>query len=364
MKLKSIFGLREIIKNEEINYEASSFFLQQSSLGAEAFDFGIKIKDGSTQFLKLYQATSEKTDPEKEKISLERIIVYSSYLKKAFKENKLGELNGISFGIISPSRILDDTKNYQNIKEFCKNNNYEFILYDISSQNFFIRDKGKNNCYNNDLYKINENYSLPIINFEDIINIKNFTMLSTRKVKKRDEDKEDENSTNIVNTKLKDYLKKIKRVSKLEYHGKFSDINKLHEKYFCYIYDNDNNFAYFYKDKIVDKNYDKEENEKPRKITLILYSSEIPIIEYNESSLLVDDIQEPKNRGCKKNKKKTPRKENAMKLKEENEEKNETEEKKEKYEKKEHRKTKEGKNNIITSSTKMLGNKKKNTSKK
>ena len=65
------------MKKNEINYETSSFFLQQSSLGAEAFDFGIKIKNGSIQFLKLYQATSEKTDPEKEKISLERINIYT-----------------------------------------------------------------------------------------------------------------------------------------------------------------------------------------------------------------------------------------------------------------------------------------------
>lgn len=299
LELKSIFGLKEIKKNPKINYELSSFILKQKSLGAEAFDLGIKIKSSSKQFLKLYQSTSERTDEEKQKISIEKITIFCSYIKLKFEEYNLGKLDSISFGIISPSRILDNLNKYRDLKTFCRKNQYEFILFDLNERSFFIKDKGEKILINEDLYKINDKYNLNIPNFKDIIDINNKSLqiLSPRKVKGRNEEDEDLESQN----KAKDYIKeRIKRISKFEYFGEFSDLKKLDKNYFCYLYDKDDNYAYFYENKFLYINIEKKDKTRNKKrITLILYSIEIQPKSYEESSIELDE----KKKGKLKNKK-------------------------------------------------------------
>ena len=272
LEVESIFSLRDLKKEKNMNYEFSSFYLKQRSLGGEIFDFGIKIKTSSNkQFLKLGQETFEKTEDELKKISKEKMKIYCSYIQKEFKEKELGDLDGISFFVISPERILENRKSYKLLKKFCKENGYEFILFNLSKRTFFKRNKGKNIPFDYENWnKVNTEFLLDVPKFKDIIDVKNnLQMLSPRRVKNRDEDIEDLNSQK----KAKKYIKKeIKRIAKKEYNGTFSDITSLNTNYFAYLYDK-NNAAYFFKNKFLDFNINNEDSNN-RKINIILYSFE------------------------------------------------------------------------------------------
>ena len=65
MNLQSIFGLKDLEKIKNVDYEFSNFFLNQKSSGGEMFDFAMKIIKDNKQYLKLTQMTSDKSDDEK-----------------------------------------------------------------------------------------------------------------------------------------------------------------------------------------------------------------------------------------------------------------------------------------------------------
>ena len=269
LKLWSIFGLKDVKKLDNVKYESSNFILEQESSGGEAFDFGIKITSQNKQILKLYNSTSDKTKEEKNKLRKEKINAYSSYLKKRFKDEQLGELDAISFGIISSKIILNDKKKYQKMKEFCKKNNYEFILFDLDDRSFYVENNnGKLISYGEDIYKIKKENCLNIIDFDKIFTIKkNLEMLSTRHVKSGKEKEEDE----IANIYAKEKIgKNVVRVSKFEYKGDIFDLTELNEDYLCFFSDNKKKKAFFYKDSFfqIDDNFDR----KKKLFNLILYS--------------------------------------------------------------------------------------------
>ena len=280
LEVQSIFGLKKIQKKENINYQNSSFFIKQNSSNAEMFDFAFKIIKDNKQYLKLTQATSIKTKDEQEKLSLEKMLINCSYLKKEFKENNLGDLDGISFCIISPLRILEKKyiKDYRSLKRFCRENNYEFILFDLDKKSFF---KKENKILKSiDILDIDNKYQLDVIDFDKIIQIeKPLQIISVRKVKERDENMEDINAQKEALNYIKE---NIKRIAKFEYTGSFNDIKGLKENYFAYIYFQKLNSAYFYKDRIINTNISFEVGNK--KLTLILYSTEMSIMKYLDSS--------------------------------------------------------------------------------
>ena len=104
-------------------------------------------------------------------------------------------------------------------------------------------------------------------------------IISVRKVKERDENMEDINAQKEALNYIKE---NIKRIAKFEYTGSFNDIKGLKENYFAYIYFQKLISAYFYKDRIINTNISFEVGNK--KLTLILYSTEMSIIKYLDSS--------------------------------------------------------------------------------
>ena len=299
LQLKSIFGLREIKKKEGINYESSNFFLKQTSLGGELFDFGFKIQKNLKQYLKLTQITFDKNFEDLNKLSIEKLIIHCSYLKKLIKENNLGNIDGISFSIIAPSRILKNEKMYTIFEKFCEINKYEFILFDLNKKTFYKKEEGKNKSYNKKLFEINKDYLLDVPDFEDIIKInKNLLILSTRNVKERDEISEDSKAKEIA----KNYITKeeIIRVAKFQFGGNFSDIKSLEKDYFGYIYSKDKKSAYFYDENIINRNFKPNKKSFKETLTLILYSKEK--VNHNLKEL----VSEENDKKTKKNKKAKP----------------------------------------------------------
>ena len=320
LKVHSIFGFRGVIIKENINYNFKNFIIKQNSLGAEAFDFAIKLRINNKNYLKIYQITSFKSDEDLEKLCLEKLLIYISYIIEEFKKYNLGEIDGVIFGIITFTEIHDEPI-YKKLKIFCKKNNYEFILFDINEASFKIRQNNSYIKYDKELFQFNNEYKLNIPKFKDIININNkeLIMMSSRIVKNKKKEKENEEdkiSQNIFNNNSGQNCK-IKRVSKLKYKGMFKDIIELDKNYFIYAYDK-NNKCYFY-----DKNLINCKNgEKCSLITIILYSIILPLENYEDSSSeaynpIPKKRRKIKNNNENKNKTKT-RKKNEKKNKIEN----------------------------------------------
>ena len=285
LEVKSIFGLRELMKKNNFNYTNTNIFIKQNIPNTEMFDFAFKIIKENKQYLKIVQATSIKTEDEKEKLSIEKIKINCSYLKNEFKKNDLGNIDGFSFCIIAPLSIIKDSnKNYKDLKRFCRENNYEFILFDLNTCLFYERVKG--NSIEKDIFEIDDKYLLNVIDFNEIIEINHpLTILSSRKVKERDEDKEDEKAEE----KAKNLMgQSIKRIAKFEFKGNFTDLKKLNENYFAYIYlkSKEEISIYFYKEIIIKNNEVKDYNNfSDKRLTLILYSIKQINKEYFDSSL-------------------------------------------------------------------------------
>ena len=297
LEVKSIFGLKELEKKEEFDYINSNFFIKQKSSNAEMFDFAFKIIKDNKQYFKITQITSTKTKDEKKKLSIEKIKISCSYLRNEFKKNGLGDIDGFSFCIIFPLTILkdNDKKNYKDLKKFCRENNYEFLLFDLKNKSFCKKIKEK--YFQKDVFEIDIKHQLNIDDFNTIININApLTILSLRKVKNGMEDLEDLNAEQ----KAKNYItQSIERIAKFEFTGKFTDIKRLKENYFAYIYLKKEISIYFYKDTIIknDENLNYN-NYSNKKLYLILYSAK----EINEDYL--DSSPESENDEIKEDKQK------------------------------------------------------------
>ena len=152
------------------------------------------------------------------------------------------------------------------------------MLFDLKNKSFCKKIKEK--YFQKDVFEIDIKHQLNIDDFNTIININApLTILSLRKVKNGMEDLEDLNAEQ----KAKNYItQSIERIAKFEFTGKFTDIKRLKENYFAYIYFQKLISAYFYKDRIINTNISFEVGNK--KLTLILYSTEMSIIKYLDSS--------------------------------------------------------------------------------
>ena len=78
----SIYAFQGVQKYENINYNLLNFIIKQKSQGAEAFDFCIKIRIMNKNYLKFYQTTSFKSIEDLEKLKIEKIMIYISYIIK------------------------------------------------------------------------------------------------------------------------------------------------------------------------------------------------------------------------------------------------------------------------------------------
>ena len=117
---------------------------------APIYDFAILIKNENGDYiLKVYQISTNKNKDDLKKLEF-NIIEYdlNYFIEKLYRIIGI-EIKSFTFGIIaSYQSYKNKNKNLQNISNFCIENKYEFLLYDIEQNTFFINKSKKKNEYN------------------------------------------------------------------------------------------------------------------------------------------------------------------------------------------------------------------------
>jgi len=117
---------------------------------APIYDFAILIKNKNGDYiLKAYQVSINKSKDDLKKLEF-NIIEYdlNYFIEKLYRIIGI-EIKSFTFGIIaSYQSYKNKNKNLQNISNFCIENKYEFLLYDIEQNTFFIKKSKKKNEYN------------------------------------------------------------------------------------------------------------------------------------------------------------------------------------------------------------------------
>ena len=192
-KNKNYFNLKKL-KDKNI------FFKQASSKG-EKYDCGFLIQQEENIYIKLYQITKNKYQTELNKLERNILNLDVEYMSNQLEKIGFKKIKKISFGIISNfnlySKYLDNDKNssFLQLRNFCKIQKYEFLLFDFKKLNFYIEENvnqmfcvNNNNKNNNNiinfiennemLYLFNDFYKFDFLDFPLIT--KNLTKRSTK----------------------------------------------------------------------------------------------------------------------------------------------------------------------------------------
>ena len=110
---------------------------------APLYDFAVLIKNNEGKFiLKVYQVTINKPIENLQQLYIVKIIYDLSYFIEKICRIFNIEIEGFSFGIItSLQHFKTDDKNILIMIDFCQKNNYEYLLYNIFKNNFFLYKK-------------------------------------------------------------------------------------------------------------------------------------------------------------------------------------------------------------------------------
>ena len=161
-------------KFPKININKNILFYQTNS-NAPFYDFSVLLKDKDDNYiLKTFQAFINKTEEEIKKIDCDKIKYDLSYYIEKVNRALNIKIKGFTLGIILSKNRFDkkkEDKSVKNIKNFCLKNNYEFILYDIDENKFFVDESRIKDQYDikeiKSLEEIKTNYFKPIKIFKD-----------------------------------------------------------------------------------------------------------------------------------------------------------------------------------------------------
>ena len=134
-------------KFPKFTLENNLLFYQNNS-NSPLYDFGVLIKDEEGKLiLKIFQVFINKSVEDIKKLISEKIQFDLSYFIEKLNRIFNIEIEKFTFGIIYSKKRYDKCKENNNIK-FMKNyflkNKYEFLLYDLDNNIFYI-DKSQNN---------------------------------------------------------------------------------------------------------------------------------------------------------------------------------------------------------------------------
>ena len=174
----------DINKNLKIkNLKNKNIFFKQVSSKGEKYDCGFLIYNDENSYIKLYQITKNKNQTELNKLKRNILNLDVEYMSNQLEKIGFNKINKFSFGIISNFNLYsnylnnDNKSNFLELRDFCKNQKYEFLLFNFKDLNFYI-EKNHNQIFstnnNNEinfsknnkiLYSFNENYKLDFLNF-------------------------------------------------------------------------------------------------------------------------------------------------------------------------------------------------------
>ena len=174
----------DINKNLKIkNLKNKNIFFKQVSSKGEKYDCGFLIYNDENSYIKLYQITKNKNQTELNKLKRNILNLDVEYMSNQLEKIGFNKINKFSFGIISNFNLYsnylnnDNNSNFLELRDFCKNQKYEFLLFNFKDLNFYI-EKNHNQMFltnnnneinflkNNEiLYSFNENYKLDFLNF-------------------------------------------------------------------------------------------------------------------------------------------------------------------------------------------------------
>ena len=146
VKIKRIYCVEKFEKFEN----DKNILFYQIIPNAPIYDFAILIKNKNGDYiLKAYQVFINKSKDDLEKLEF-NIIEYdlNYFIEKLCRIMNI-KIKTFTFGIItSYQRYKNKNENLQNISNFCRENQYELLLYDIEKNMIFMDESKKKNEYN------------------------------------------------------------------------------------------------------------------------------------------------------------------------------------------------------------------------
>ena len=166
VKVDSIYCITDfpIIKYDNQNI----LFFQENPI-AKVYDFAILINKNNELILKAYQICINKRKNELLKLNRYIIELDLSYLIQKLESKINKKIAKYTFGIITTKKALGENSNYPNfktIKNFCKSQGYEFLLFDTFNCELLIEDNKNNNNFTviDNILDINDSFNLKKIN--------------------------------------------------------------------------------------------------------------------------------------------------------------------------------------------------------
>ena len=262
LKVQSIYCMRLDDDNVDLSkYKNKNIIITQISKTGEIYDFAIII--GTT--VKLYQVSINKPEYKLVKLNKNLIEIDCLYSKKKVL-NRIGEYINFNFGlIISKNSFLkylelikkNDIKYkktpYYLMKQYSKENKYEFIIYDLFYNKFYIEDNSYNLIEYNYFYEFIEEKKLNLNGYDNIFNIQP-EKISIKKFSKYNFI-EKLNKTQLFSNINEDNQNHINIIAKFKYKEEFLDIKKINEENTClcisHVTKKNNKNIFIYKDEII-----------------------------------------------------------------------------------------------------------------
>ena len=232
VKVDSIYCITDI---PIIKYDNQNILFFQENPFAQVYDFAILIIKNNELILKAYQIGINKSKNELLKLNRYIIELDLSYLIQKLETIINRKINKYTFGIITTKKALRENSSYPNfktMKNFCKSQGYEFLLFDTVNCGLLI-DKNDNN------FTIIDN----ILDIKDSFNLKKINIIKEGNPIKIpiDKIKQEQVINNINEILIKKKL--INQKLNLFLTGMFyGEPNKLYMKdYVCYYHKVSNN---------------------------------------------------------------------------------------------------------------------------
>lgn len=149
---------------------------EQIISNAPLYDFAVLFRNNKGEVvLKVYQVFINKRREEFEKLEKNKIFYDLSYFIEKINRALNIKIQGFTFGIITSYKSFNkkNENNFKLISDFCNNNNYELILFDIDENKFYLQyNNEKNNLKKiNSFEEIDSDYIMPLKIFKSNIKI-------------------------------------------------------------------------------------------------------------------------------------------------------------------------------------------------